>query len=123
MKLISMTAFVLKKGEVLKYKNDIESVRNYANFLKQPLKLEMFVPCDEDGNAFNDFQLEILNSDDGVTELRKAYQQAKEKVLFENREEFRDWDYTDVENSKIEDLITDGFEYVLNENAIKQFNL
>jgi hypothetical protein len=43
--------------------------------------------------------------------------------LFENREEFRDWDYTDVENSKIEDLITDGFEYVLNENAIKQFNL
>ena len=24
---------------------------NYANFLKQLLKLEMFVPCDEDGNV------------------------------------------------------------------------
>lgn len=49
-KLISMTDFVLEQSESIKsdmigYGEFIDKVVNYAKFLKQPLKLEMFVPC------------------------------------------------------------------------------
>lgn len=50
-------------------------VKNYAKFLRQPLTLSMFVPCDENGNVLNDpglipgYELE-------------RYRKAKEKVLF-----------------------------------------
>ena len=62
MKLISMTSFVLNKRKELlrhsEYKNDLENyaniVYNYANFLKQPLNLGMFVPCDEDRNVLEE---------------------------------------------------------------------
>ena len=68
MKLISMTDFVLEfennfprqfgeayseynesKSEYLNMK--LKSYENYAQFLKQPLTLGMFVPCDEDGSG------------------------------------------------------------------------
>ena len=56
MKLISMTDFVLEQDKLMRNKlNDpitfTIKVTDYALFLKQPLKLEMFVPCDEDGNV------------------------------------------------------------------------
>lgn len=143
MKLISMTAFVLEQHgfsdvEVrlnTPFANERfrERVSNYANFLKQPLKLEMFVPC-IDGKLFTDFQLEILNSNDGVPELRKAYQQAKEKVLFEGFEnyffELKEHDVF-VLNEKIfstKDLVENlleykGLEFNLTPNAIKQLGL
>ena len=119
MKLISMTEFVLEQVQNSKYEefnkvNEtfVNKVVNYANFLNQPLTLGMFVPC-VDNESFN-------YSKHGN---KKEFQQAKDKVLFEYREEFKEWNITDVENSKIEDLITDGFEYVLNNNAIKQLRL
>lgn len=143
MKLISMTEFVLEQKRPIPsadlheadyYQQEyevLEKVCNYANFLNQPLTLGMFVPCDEDGNVFeepniNDFKSEPFCTTGNCQAYRdeiEIYQQAKDKVLFKSRDEFRDWDYTDIENSKIEDLITDGFEYVLNENAIKQIKL
>ena len=52
MKLISMTSFVLnqKQSESFNEKTfinesliSLEKIRNYAKFLKQPLKLEMFI--------------------------------------------------------------------------------
>ena len=42
MKLISMTDFVLYKKE------SHTQIMKYAKFLKQPLTLGMFVPCDEE---------------------------------------------------------------------------
>ena len=97
MKLISMTDFVINKRKELlrhsEYKNDLENyaniVYNYANFLKQPLNLGMFVPCDEDGNILKEPKrwedyLQYPDSFDGNKEWDELYdyQQAKEKVLF-----------------------------------------
>ena len=85
-KLISMTDFVL---EVEKYENEshnvehaFELIKNYANFLKQPLTLGMFVPCDENDNVLEEPSL--LPSSD----LDK-YRKAKEKVIFEGWQLFR----------------------------------
>jgi hypothetical protein len=52
-----MTDFVLKQSEriincELTHLESHHQIVDYAKFLKQPLKLEMFVPCDEDGNVF-----------------------------------------------------------------------
>ena len=56
----------------------LDYIRNYAKFLKQPLKLEMFVPCDEDGNV-----LEVVPYyADGIEKVNE-YKKAKERCLFE----------------------------------------
>ena len=87
MKLISMTSFVLQR-DITDIKQR-DSIVKYANFLKQPLKLEMFVPCDEDGNVLKEPKrgedyLQYPDSFDGNKEWGELYdyQQAKEKVLF-----------------------------------------
>lgn len=84
MKLLSMTDFVLQQ-DITDIKQR-DSIVKYANFLKQPLKLEMFIPCDEDGNI-----IELLHDIDYMSsrwtyygnEVIK-YRKAKEKVLFED---------------------------------------
>lgn len=82
-KLISMTDFVLEQKLMLNIqgyeKKFISNVSNYANFLKQPLELEMFVPVDEEGNVFE----EPIETVGGVELYSEKYQNAKEKVLFE----------------------------------------
>jgi hypothetical protein len=94
-KLISMTDFVLEQDKDFKptrtYK---ELVINYANFLKKPLNLGMFVPCDEKGNFLEEpikFDLWLKYGDftqygNYLTNKCKPYQQAKERVLFEGFE-------------------------------------
>ena len=84
MKLISDTTFGLeckaKEKEFARridYLDWYERVRNnFSNFLKQPLTLGMFVPCDENGNVLEEPLL--LPS----YELDK-YRKAKEKVIFD----------------------------------------
>ena len=83
MKLISMMDYVLEKAKQFQFKGDCEfayDVKKYANLLKQPLELGMFVPCDDDGNviegSYNDKQHVIIQ--------HLEYQQAKDKVLFES---------------------------------------
>ena len=95
--LISNTSF----GELCKSKEKefltrnvylawYEEIRtNFDNFLKQSLKLEMFVPGDEDGNILKEPKrweeyLQYPDSFDGNKEWDELYdyQQAKEKVLF-----------------------------------------
>ena len=93
-RLISMTSFVLENAkqpyvEGTKYKDLV----NYAKFLKQPLKLEMFVPCDEDGDILDEpeyYELRILNMMTEYNDEVYTYYQAKEKVLFEG---FKIYDY------------------------------
>ena len=102
MKLISMTDFVLnqKQSESFNEKTfinesliSLEKIRNYANFLKQPLNIGMFVPCDDEGNFFEEPKKEEYFDDGFNFEFNqkyfkdvvlKEYYKGKEKVLFEN---------------------------------------
>lgn len=92
MKLIPMTDFVLKKYTEWVFDDNLDlnssaryisSTQKYANFLKQPLTLGMFVPCDDNGNV-----LEEPKSDNYNEETRDYYyavinySNAKSKVLF-----------------------------------------
>lgn len=89
MELISMTKFVLSKKNTAK-KNDIsylfnlQQIINYAKFLSQPLKLGMFVPCDEKGNMLDyTCPVEELGCTNECKIKTKAFKEAKERVLFE----------------------------------------
>jgi hypothetical protein len=106
MKLISMTEFVLNqeiKGfqiQSLMHQTSQKAMRlsnclKYAKFLKQPLELGMFVPTDENGNVLENksCNLSCSQSDfsengkcglNGCYNQTKQYQQAKERVLFED---------------------------------------
>jgi len=70
------------KGDILETFKDgakiTNEIFNYANFLKQPLTLGMFVPCSIDGNVLE----EPVESIGGVELYAKEYQQAKQRVLF-----------------------------------------
>ena len=89
MKLISMTDFVLEQNKLPFYYYDAlwTKVINYANFLKQPLELCMFVPCDEDGNVLEEPRPQEGDNGNWNYQARfNQYQQAKERVLFEGFE-------------------------------------
>ncbi len=84
MKLIPMTDFVLEQHVESSNQNEFEdNCYKYANFLKQPLKLEMFIPCDEDGNVLKKTVcINQCESCDCMYEF-DLFEQSKEKVLFE----------------------------------------
>ena len=101
--LIPMTDFVLRINEIEKEidqffdswrMKQLRIIENYAKFLKQPLKLEMFVPCDEDGNVLEEPKIEEEYVDEHTTQIFAQYQydldKAKENVLFEG---FKIYDY------------------------------
>lgn len=80
-----MTDFVLEQRE--NHNGDFEDyadlICRYAKFLKKPLELWMFVPCDEEGNVLEKPEFkDTLNSDAHFLATEK-YQQAKERRLFE----------------------------------------
>lgn len=155
MKLIGMTDFVLEQmNEVTLDGTGVVCARmgNYANFLKQPLTLDMFVPTDEAGNVLEEPKGEkccagITNDCDCRGELLydleevEKYQQAKERVLFEfdgdlslirNVTNFyiiedKNGVYLRVLKNKtkttIESLLKFSVEITLTETAIKQLGL
>jgi len=86
--LIGMTDFVLDQGKKPNTSDFRErfvvNVINYANFLKQPLKLWMFIPCDEDGNVLEK-SCEVFDDKCRYCACRE-YQKAKERCLFEGFE-------------------------------------
>ena len=102
--LIPMTDFVLEQlneqnSRTKPMREVFNSLEKYAKFLKQPLKLEMFVPCDEDGNVLGEPEIysqwvcenfnDELENEERINQC-KDYHQAKEKVLFEG---FKIYDY------------------------------
>lgn len=113
--LKSMTDFVIRKykdelvhsGE--NWRDFLEKyariTKSYADFLKQPLQLGFFVPCDENGSVlrvpneklYQEFRLLYPLLSDWKS-YKEEYQKAKEKVLFE------------------------GFEYIETENYFFVFN-
>ena len=90
--LIPMTDFVNNVGNMENYpshENALSWIYNYATFLKQPLKLEMFVPCDENGTILEEPQMRpernSFDEEDMDYDAQELYDyiKAKEKVLFE----------------------------------------
>lgn len=141
--LISMTDFVLERTE-LELKKEKQNFKDlgldiyaYANFLKQPLKLEMFVPCDENGNVLTKSTMSENTCEDDcnhktcVSEMNECikYQQAKEKVLFYSQH--GDKELFDVSLAKvyldeffnIEELANEIGRIKLTKTAIKQIGL
>ena len=91
MKLISMTDFVLEQKinrDIDLQQRFINSYR-YATFLKRPLTLGMFVPCDDDSNVLEEPEFHEPNNENEIgdyDELRYQYQQAQSKVIFDGFE-------------------------------------
>ena len=93
--LIPMTDFVNNIGNMENYpshENALSWIYNYATFLRQPLKLEMFVPCDEDGNIWQYpptkeewewAQKDSAHGEQSFKQKEYYYEKAKEKILFE----------------------------------------
>ncbi len=87
-----MTDFVNQIGNMENYpghEKALSWIYNYATFLKQPLRLEMFVPCDDNGNVLEEptrdnFLTHGICRTDDFTKALKEYKKAKEKVLFEH---------------------------------------
>ena len=146
-RLKSMVDFVLnqKQSESFNEKTfinealiSLENIRNYTNFLKQPLKLEMFVPCDEDGNVISKFYSEKENTKNlTFSQLSNQYQIAETKVLFKgiefeiiggvnflkiNEDTFAFHDFNiKFKNLTVEFLVQ--YNLQLTESAIKQIGL
>lgn len=82
-----MTDFVLNKTQ--QYLDDFITltdfnavISNYANLLRQPLTLGMFVPIDENGNVLEEPYLTMEESRE-IYDIQDTYSKAKDKVLFE----------------------------------------
>lgn len=67
-KLIPLSDFVLEQNNLGEFKNGIEDIRKYAEFLQQDLKLSMFLPCDDNEKP--------LKSES------QEYEKALEKIIF-----------------------------------------
>lgn len=139
-KLIRMVDFVLLGW------NDIAILRNYANFLKQPLELWMFVPCELVDGVWvvlkepnkNDTKYQADCEFDYFDEINykkdlQEYQQAREKCLFDGFKSVPfsnsvrkgnyiiDFNYT--ENINIESLLHHDIVFELTPTAQKQIGL
>jgi len=103
-KLISMVDFVLKQWEQLdnvpKQPETVDCILRmvrYAQFLKKPLTLGMFVPCDLEGNVleeptpkmwehYNSYLMNLVDftADNYIVSQVEKWKQAKERVLFKD---------------------------------------
>ena len=122
--LKNMTDFVLEQANKTTYTEDFyQPVVNYAHFLKKPLKLGYFIPCDENDVPLEEPKELNFKNDDDLEDYCFKYSIAKQRVLFEYQWEFKSWDSSDMENSRIEDLLSDELTYILTETAIKEIGI
>ena len=147
-----MTDFVLQNDKQ-PYINSskYQDVLKYAEFLKQPLTLGQFVPCDLAGAILDKPDRDLYKDIDGIYdefhwELNiKIYNEAKERVLFRNpivwnnfsemealriennyfawkKQGMNSFELNDIsKNETIEDLIE--YDLELTESALKQIGL
>jgi hypothetical protein len=149
MRLINMTDFVLEQCKDLDGAWDasfitkkLDKIHNYSQFLKQPLKLEMFIACDVNGNFLqkpleSDYDNYDLIEGGNVVDYEQFegacenYNKAKEKVLFEGCSIFDKihisfgngylLNSNHLNELKIEDLIESDL--TLTKTALKQIGL
>lgn len=126
--LISMVDFVLEQSKriaiEITFMEYSEIIINYANFLKQPLELWMFVPCklvDGVWVVLEERLIENYETDFGLMNdfenYNKKYYQAKERCLFVWQKGF-DYKVICEMFKDLEDIIL--FEFELTETAQKQ---
>jgi hypothetical protein len=128
MKLISATEFILEIQS--KFTKPLASYqdawcyiacKNYANFLKQPLTLGMFVPCKPNGKKMTDPSVvacqELLEYDES------DYQQAKERVFFEGVDAKTAKQIMVLCNTVEEAVYKFDFERELTPTALKQIGI
>lgn len=145
MKLIPMTTFVL---EQIKEKTGLEKlggvanalhvIHNYANFLKQPLEIWMFVTCDDNGVVLDEPKTTNIQDANFDIDEMENWNKAKDRVLFEGftfKEIKTSYEhYYIVNNEKItwlswnksktvENLLDYNQEIKLTKSAIKQIGL
>ena len=96
MKLKSLTDYVLEleknwnyestglQNSIRKYKDCLFQIHNYASFLKQKIKLEVFVPCDEKGNVLKEPYEVYDDETEEFIDYTVDFHEAKNKVLFED---------------------------------------
>ena len=107
MKLISMTDFVLETFNNTLTKDFQAKVYNYANFLKMPLKLSMFVVLDKQGKTLTKPKVEDYN------EETNGY--------FNAINEFVTFDSDRLEIMTVENLISDfQYSFYLTEMSVKR---
>jgi len=144
MNLKSTTDFVLEQEKNYAHvtrdlkKNPFLLIVDYAKFLKQPLTLGMFVPCDENGSVLKEpknwkaYLLDACRCEKCIEKTLECdeYKKAQEKVLFKgfyvefNSVMSPQGGYLDVGNLKnktIETIV--GAELELTESAIKQIGI
>ena len=80
MKLISMTDFVFSQNTQNTSARRLSEIIGYATFLKRPLTLGMFVPCDDNGNVLEEPEIDDkrINNYNVIN-----YSEAESKVIFE----------------------------------------
>ena len=127
-KLIEIIDYIIEQHE--QCISSTSKTYNYAIFLKQPLELWMFVPCDEDGNVLEKPDCSL--GKDCASPPCVRYQKAKERCLFKGFEMYKGnpynynkaraftQDYID-EKWIIEKII--HWDLELTESAIKQSGL
>lgn len=145
-KLISLSEYIELQEKLIPYENSgtvaqcdrmfVRRVISYQRFLKQPLTLGMFVPCDENGNVLNEPRMIArtigFEEQDVFWDIDEveAYRIAKEKVLFKgfNFEgdlliipNFGKQEIKNINGLTIESLTE--FEIELTESALKQIGL
>ena len=112
-----MTDYVLEQQAKITSSNEKPydfylNVTKYANFLKQPLTLSMFIPTDSEGNVLEEpvIDTEYLSSFEPYE--RDLYKEAQEKVLFKENKDMEDRFYMngDVSFLCVEDIINCDFE-------------
>lgn len=125
-----MCDFVIKGGDQkLSYFERYRQCQNYAKFLKQPLELWMFVPC-ENGDVLEEpvkpWQDSIMGEGPHLRykEDFEKYQKAKRRCLFEG------FDEIDAKNilscidwRTVEELANNGVLLKLTKAAIKQIGI
>ena len=115
--LIPMTDFVNNVGNMENYPSHEKAlswIYNYATFLKQPLKLEMFVPVDQNANILSEPQMiekrlgfDEVEMDYDYAEV-EIYKKAKEKVLFEGFKPYEDYECAKYEDVYVDEEVCDG---------------
>lgn len=86
--LIPLSDFVLeqkrKTTSETDYVKPLKLIFNYTEFLKQPLTLGMFVPCDYEGNVLKNPHARDEDAGTDKEFLQTSYNNALEKVLFKS---------------------------------------
>lgn len=95
-KLIPMTTFVVEQpttyewGAIIPQYRLYQNILKYAQFLKQPLALWMFIPCDSNGKLYDMLEVEKWKEHSHYSthykEELEFFEQAKSRVLFEGFE-------------------------------------